>query len=125
MDDERLKFIEKAKADAAATRAELEQAFAERQALFDCGKLREVPPPEIKQRSFPNVVYKTRNDAMVVEQCTNDAAWNKWVDDKIHNAMMTTVRVIAEEVARIENGILEKLISKLYEEAAKLRAKPK
>jgi hypothetical protein len=124
MDDERVAFIEKARADAASTRAEMEQAFAERQALFDSGKLREVKPPEIKQRSaaaVPGVVYKTKLDATV--PINHDAAWNAWVDNKIDKAMTTVVTVIAEEVAIIENGIMEKLISKLYEEAAKLGIK--
>jgi hypothetical protein len=108
-DDERQAFIEQARADPANTRAEMEEIFAERQALFDSGKLRQVKPPEIKQRSFPGMIYKDRADALVVEpqQRTNDDAWNAWADSKIKNALgqfaSEFAKLMGEEVAIAQN----------------------
>jgi hypothetical protein len=104
MDDERLKFIEKAKVDAAKTRAAIEEEFAERQARFDSGKLR-----EIKQRSAAAVslVYKTKLNTTVKAERTSDDAWNAWADSKIKNALgqfsLQFAEMMGEEVARAQN----------------------
>jgi hypothetical protein len=113
MDEERMEFVEKAKANAAETRAELEEIFAERQALFDSGKLREVPPPpEIKQRSAAVVplVYKTKLNAVPPEEPVSSG--------------LTLVEIIAEEVALTQNQLsahFNKQIKKLRAEMKILR----
>ena len=109
-------FIEKARADAAKTRAAIEQEFAERQALFDTGKLRE----RVIKRSVAELplVYKTRQDALIAPARNSDADWNAWADRKIADALADFASIMGEEVAKSQNDVM----GRLQKEIAALRA---
>jgi hypothetical protein len=101
MNDERNSFIEKAKADAAETRAAIEQEFAERQARVDAGW----KTPEIKRRDateIPRVIYKDRENALVR---TDDDAWNEWCDARISRKFS---EVYIDEIVRYTVDCVER-----------------